>query len=163
MFRPVLCSITLAIELLLAGGPLSLLRYAMNGLGKDKFLDTLWSERCKSMRYIVLCALVAVLMGALSAAVVHAGDPPSIRCRWLAPDTGSPVHRYELQIIDVDGGLDTTVTVVPRPGREQDYLFEGEFLRRYISRVRGVDGQGRRGPWSNYSQIYVFEEEEPEP
>lgn len=115
------------------------------------------------MRYIVLCVFIAMLVGVLSTAVVQAGDPPSIRCRWQAPDTGSPVHHYELQIVDVDGGLDTTVTVASRPGQQQEYVFEGAFLRRYISRVRGIDGQGRSGPWSNYSQIHVFEEEEPEP
>ena len=42
-------------------------------------------------------------------------------------------------------------------------IFEGEFLRRYIARVRGIDAQGRSGPWSDFSRIYVFEEEEPEP
>lgn len=104
-----------------------------------------------------------VLMGMLGAAVVQAGDPPSIRCRWQAPDSGSPVQFYELQILDVDGGLDTTLTVPSRPGPDQFHVFEGEFLRRYVSRVRGVDDQGRRGSWSLFSQIYVFEEEEPEP
>jgi len=115
------------------------------------------------MRYIALCSLVAVLMGLLGTSVVQAGGPPSIRCSWQAPSGGSPVQSYELQIIDVDGGLDTTITVASRPGLEQYHLFDGQFLRRYLSRVRGIDAQGRTGPWSNYSQIYVFEEEEPEP
>lgn len=115
------------------------------------------------MRYLVLAMSIALLGGVLGVALVQAAEGVEIRCRWQAPDTGSPVQVYELQIRDVDGGLDTTMTVPSRPGPEQVQVFEGEFLRRYIARVRGIDAQGRSGPWSNFSPIYVFEEEEPEP
>jgi hypothetical protein len=115
------------------------------------------------MRYLVLATSIALLGGVLGVALVQAAEGVDIRCRWQAPDSGSPVQVYELQIKDVDGGLDTTITVPSQPGSEQVQVFEGEFLRRYIARVRGIDAQGRSGPWSNFSQVYVFEEEEPEP
>ncbi len=115
------------------------------------------------MRHIVLGCLVTVLIAVVGMSIAEAQDPPRIDCTWRAPDTGSPVQQYELRILDVDGGLDTLVTVPAQPGATQVYQFDGQFLRRYISQVRGFDALGRPGTWSAFSDTTVFEEVEPEP
>jgi len=112
---------------------------------------------------MIIGALVVAVGGLLTVDIVDAQDPPRIGCRWERPDTGSPVQSFELQVRDVDGGLDTTLTVPVQPGDEQVYEFEGEYLRRYVARVRAFDSMQRPGPWSNFSPVSVFEEDEPEP
>lgn len=115
------------------------------------------------MRKLAVWVMLGVVLFLFGASLVEAQDPPRIRCRWDRPETGSPVQTYELHVKDVDGGLDTVFTVPAQSGQEQVYEFDGTFLRRYVARVRGQDALLRWGPWSNFSPIADFEEDEPEP
>jgi hypothetical protein len=89
----------------------------------------------------------------LSTIPVAAGAP-AVTATWDAPTEGSPVVFYVLEIYE-DGELfivDTTEDtsfVVPA----------GIFLAgpQYTARVRGVDAQDRTGPWSLWSDPYVFD------
>ncbi|MEZ4388045.1 MAG: hypothetical protein R3D98_10815 [Candidatus Krumholzibacteriia bacterium] len=135
----------------------------MDRAGKDKILDTHRPGRFKSMRRIVLGGLIAVVIAVVGMAIADAQDFPRIRFSWYAPDTGSPVQIYELRLYDIDGGLDTTFTVPSQPGQQQTFEWDGEYLRRYRSQVRGIDALGRPGPWSALSDTCVFEDIEPEP
>lgn len=147
----------------LAPTPMTLLEYDLESSGKDKIFGTTQAGRYKSMRRMIVVAIATVIAAMLGVAVVGAQDSPRILCTWDRPDSGSPVQFYELEITDVDATVDTLLAVPAQPGVAQTYVFEGDYLRRYIARVRGVDDQQRRGPWSGYSPIYVFEQDEPEP
>jgi hypothetical protein len=84
--------------------------------------------------------------------------------RWQAPATGSPAVRYLVRIRDIDGTLYETTSVDAVPGSEQSYTFNKvEFAHRYQGRVAGIDAQGRQGPWSDWSPVYVRESSVPQP
>ncbi len=91
-------------------------------------------------------------------------EPLRIRCQWSRPTTGSPVAIYQLSIVDVNGGLDTTYVVPAQAGEIQEFMFgDGDYMREYRARVRGVDADGDVGPWSAWSPLVTFEVEDPEP
>ena len=115
------------------------------------------------MRKLTVSVVLGAVLFLIGSSLVLAQGSPRIRCRWERPETGSPVQTYELHVKDVDGGLDTVFTVDAQPGVEQVYAFDGEYLRRYVARVRGQDALNRWGLWSNFSPVSVFEEDEPEP
>ena len=82
------------------------------------------------------------------------GQSPQVRATWEAPITGSPVVTYELEVL-VDGVRHLFVT-----SETTSYVFApGTFEPSvaYIARVRGVDAQGRTGPWSLPSEPYVHD------
>jgi hypothetical protein len=107
---------------------------------------------------------VLVATALASTALGEIQEPLRIRCQWTRPTTGSPVAIYQLQIVDVNGGLDTTYVVPAQAGEVQEYIFaDGDYMREYRARVRGIDADGDEGPWSPWSPLVAYEVEDPEP
>lgn len=116
------------------------------------------------MRCMIMKRWLPVVMLVLWASAGSAQEPLRLRCQWSRPATGTPPVAYELQIMDIDGGLDTTITVAAQPTEIQQHEVSGvDYARRYQARVRGLGGQGAPGPWSDWSVVYSFEVEDPEP
>jgi hypothetical protein len=114
------------------------------------------------MRRLIVGIFLVVSIGLVGHSIGQPDDLPQIRCHWNAPDTGSPVHHYELHVWDVDtNDPDTTFIVPAQPGTEQEFTFEGQWYWHLAARVRGVDAQGRAGPWSGMSQDYQPQPPEP--
>ena len=110
---------------------------------------------------------VVVLFVLMTFAVTTIGEvlePLRIRCQWLRPTTGSPVVLYQLHILDANGGLDTTYVVPAQSNNIQEFIFtDGDYMREYQARVRGLDADGDAGPWSGWSDLVAFEVDDPEP
>ncbi len=116
------------------------------------------------MRRMAVLVILVSLSTVLISTVADAQNPLRIRCEWRAAADGTPPVLYQLQIMDLDGDVDTTFVVPARPGPVQEFYFvDGDYLRRYVSRVRGVDADGDEGPWSVWSVAYAFEVDDPEP
>jgi hypothetical protein len=100
------------------------------------------------MRYLLTACILALLVIPVSA------SSPAVTASWEAPTEGSPVVFYVLEIYE-DGVLfifDTT--------ENTSYVVEAGIFQagpQYTARVRGVDAQDRTGPWSLWSDPYVFD------
>ena len=108
--------------------------------------------------------LVIISFGVITAEVL---EPLRLRCVWTPPTYGSLPVLYELQVRDINGGLDT-MYVVPHVGgatmAEQEYEFlDGQYLREYVARARAMDAEGRYGPWCPWSPPRDFEQEPRDP
>lgn len=73
----------------------------------------------------------------------------TIDYQWTPPVGGSPVVRYDVEI-DTDGQIVLTSTA----GTENTFSVIYDFGETVAIRVRGVDAQGRTGPWSEWSDPY---------
>lgn len=131
---------------------------------KDKNFGTPSPWQVKFMRRMAVLLLASVLFSAVIMARADVQEPLRIRCEWRAADSGSASVIYQLHVMDLDGGIDTTYVVPASPGSVQEFFFvDGDYLRRYVARVRGVDADGDEGQWSDWSAIYAFEVADPEP
>ena len=116
------------------------------------------------MRRMAVLMFLVSLSTVLISAVADAQNPLRIRCEWRAAADGTPPVIYQLHIMDLDGGVDTTYVVPARLGPTQEFYFtHGDYLRRYVARVRGLDAEGDEGLWSDWSTVYAFEVEDPQP
>jgi hypothetical protein len=114
------------------------------------------------MRRMVVAVLMVVLVTTIFADRALVQEPLRVLCKWDASSSGSPAVLYYLHVKDVDGGLDTTYVVPAKAGEQQEFYFtHGQYLRRYVARVRGVDVDGDEGAWSDWSTIYSFEAPDP--
>jgi hypothetical protein len=114
------------------------------------------------MRRLVVAALMTFLLIMCFADRALVQEPLRVTCKWRVATEGSPAILYQLHIQDIDGGLDTTYVVPAQPGDTQEFHFvHGEYLRRYVARVRGVDVDGDEGPWSEWSEVASFEISDP--
>ena len=115
------------------------------------------------MRRLTVIPLLVLMTFALTA-IGDVQEPLRIRCEWQRPTSGSPVVLYQLQILDANGGLDTTYVVPSQAGEIQEFIFtDGDYMREYQARVRGLDADGDAGPWSGWSDLVAFEVDDPEP
>ena len=100
------------------------------------------------MRILLIACILCLCVMPVSAAA------PAVTASWQAPTSGSPVVLYELEIYE-DGVLflsvDTPSTshVIPA-GTFADGV-------PYTARVRGVDAQARTGPWSLWSEEFIYD------
>ena len=131
---------------------------------KDKIFGTSGPWQVKFMRCMAVFTLMVSLSAALIVADADAQSPLRVRCEWRAGTQGSTPVLYQLQIHDLDDGVDFTYVVPAQPGPVQEFYFvDGSYLRRYVARVRGVDADGDEGPWSQWSPVAVFEVADPPP
>ena len=119
------------------------------------------------MRSKVVTGALLLLIISLGAVTADVLEPLRLRCSWMPPSRGAVPVVYELQVRDLNGGLDTTY-VVPHVGGaamiEQEYAFlDGQYLREYVARARAIDDQGRIGPWSDWCPPQDFEQEPRDP
>jgi hypothetical protein len=83
---------------------------------------------------------------------------PQVVALWEPPATGSPVVVYQLQVTAGSDLLPVIETAEP------GYTFDPGVLEwgtTYRARVRGVDAQGRAGPWSDWSTELVLDQGAP--
>lgn len=100
------------------------------------------------MRYLLTACILALMV-----IPVTAGSP-AVTASWDPPTEGSPVVFYVLEIYEA-GALFLSEQVY-----ETSYLIPAGVFQAnvpYTARVRGVDAQGRTGPWSLWSDEYVFD------
>jgi hypothetical protein len=81
---------------------------------------------------------------------------PNVTATWTAPTTGSPVEYY---VVEVYEGGELAFTAQPA----DTFVVFNEFvmLKEYTARVAGVDALGRQGPWSDWSEPYMWDEGAP--
>lgn len=85
------------------------------------------------------------------------GFADDIVFRWTAPTSGTPVVSYDVQVRTIGTG-----DVIHRGILETEFtLTEVQYMKKYQIRVRGVDGDDRRGPWSQWSEEESRELPEP--
>jgi hypothetical protein len=85
-------------------------------------------------------------------------DPPDMTFTWDPPTTGTPVVRYEVEIRV--GGSDSD-QIDTQTVNTNEVTFAVDWVTPYEVRVRGVDGQGRTGPWSEWSLAYDTDLDDP--
>lgn len=99
-------------------------------------------------------AITAIMGGMLLLSLVVTGPakavPVQAVCSWLAPNTGSPVHHYQVQLKVDAGAFANYVTTTTTSA-----LITLESGHTYIVRVAGVDAQSRQGVWSAESDPYT--------
>lgn len=81
-------------------------------------------------------------------------ESPQVTAQWTAPTSGSPVALYVLQVYT---GEDLFLEVT---SDSTQYIFApGTFQVDvpYVARVKGVDARDRSGPWSEWSEAYVWD------
>lgn len=76
-------------------------------------------------------------------------DPQPMTFEWDPPVGGSAVVLYEVEIRE--SRPTTEATVVRRTTDTNRVTFDVRWLYLYEVRVRGVDAEGRKGPWSEWS------------
>lgn len=92
----------------------------------------------------------AVMQQAMSAAAPGEIPPmPQTTFCWSPPSTGSPVAYYEIESRDA---WDRPASCVPArtAGPDTCISYPETYIWHQI-RVRGVDGDGRAGPWSEWA------------
>jgi hypothetical protein len=81
-------------------------------------------------------------------------ESPQVTGRWTAPTEGSPVVFYELEVL---AGEEPFLVVTTE---DTQYLFAPgtfEVDVPYVARVRGVDAKDREGPWSEWSEPFIWD------
>ncbi len=86
-----------------------------------------------------------------AAADTVAVDPaPPMTFAWQ-PGSGPPPEKYEVEIRK--GGM-YSKDITYRETATTEITFDVDWLTPYDVRVRGVDAEGRRGPWSKWSVVH---------
>jgi hypothetical protein len=105
-----------------------------------------------------LVLVLLLLLGAANLAQSNDGQPGKIaRTSWDPPVSGTPVHHYVVQIVEL-GGADADTTTYDNIADEflDSMVFFG---LTYKARVAAVDSLGRQGAFSFWSPIYGPREE----
>lgn len=83
------------------------------------------------------------------------GTTPTPTASWSPPTTGSPVVYYVLQLFETEGLMVWSINVADTTTVVAEQIIEP--LIRYRARVAGVDQHDRQGPWSLWSNDYIFD------
>lgn len=100
------------------------------------------------MRKQVVMVVILMLMAVWP---VTAQDSAQVRATWNPPTTGSPVVMYTLEVLE--DGMPFVVAETP----DTTYVFTAQHGVPYVARVLGTDDQDRDGPWSLWSDPFVFD------
>jgi hypothetical protein len=104
--------------------------------------------RTSTLLKITLTTVLLAVM--LPAASSLAQTEVPVNYTWTAPTTGSPVDFYEVEH-SVNGGNWALVGTTD----DNTYTLSATVGQSHQIRVRGVDDQDRRGPWSEASDPYL--------
>ena len=116
----------------------------------------------KSVLWVVVLAAVALAGVKMVSGAADDKESPTMTFSWEAPASGAPVVFYEVEIRV--GGMNSesieelqteTTSII----LEVDELAPDVMPRLYEVRVRGVDAQDRKGPWSIWSVAEFLEPE----
>ncbi len=132
--------------------------------GGVRFGAVEFAEKLVGIARLMVAAGLVVASGLSFVASASAQDAGPVTLHWGLPSSGSTPVSYNVQIQDIDGTYDEITPVQAVPGSIQTYEFPGvEYMHRYRARVMAVDGQGRQGPWSDWSAFYDRELPPPQP
>lgn len=106
---------------------------------------------------ILVFALAAVaLVGAALTQSEKAGSAPTspedFIFKWTVPTGGTTPVSYDVEIRK--GGADSGTIMTTTTPTNSISVPVSNFTIKYEVRVRGVDSEGRRGPWSEWSDEY---------
>jgi hypothetical protein len=85
-------------------------------------------------------------------------DPADMTFTWTAPTSGTAPVRYDVEIRV--GGPESD-QIQTQSVTTNEVTFPVDWVTMYEVRVRGVDGQGRTGPWSVWSLAYDRDLDDP--
>ena len=119
----------------------------------------------KKISVLVGGALLVAVLAGVAISQSSGGEkviPPQPRdftFDWTAPTTGTPVVRYDVEIRI--GGPESD-QIETRSVTTNEVTFSVDWVTIYEVRVRGVDAQGRVGPWSPWSLAEDRDLDDPE-
>ncbi len=111
----------------------------------------------KKVGFLTAAVVSVALVGVVLTQVVRNDksqltDPEDLIFTWDAPTVGTPVVFYEVEIRKHGAESDEITQATTETNRY--VVAVSEWLVKHEVRVRGVDAEGRRGPWSDWSLEY---------